>query len=219
MRKPEAVIFDMDGTLIDNNQYHFMAWQHFYRLYNRTLSPEEYKTNITGRTSVDILQTFFGKSLTPEEITTYSNEKNTHYRQMYTPHIKPVKGLISLLDELKKAGIPMTVATSGSPANVRFLFQHIPIEHYFEHVINASNVVQGKPNPEIFLKAAGYTGVAPAHCIVFEDSFAGIAAAKAAGMKVVGLTTTEPKEKLTNTDAVIDNFTQVNLSMLETLFL
>ncbi len=215
--RPDAIIFDMDGTLMNNNPYHFQAWQTFYTKYYRSLTLDEYKTGISGRTSVEIFQTFFGKEMTPEEITKYANEKNLLYRQLYTPYIKPLDGLIDLLTEIQKAGIPMCVATSGTPQNVRFMFEHIPIEQYFDRVVDASEVVHGKPNPEIFLKAAGYVHADPLQCIVFEDSFNGITAAKAAGMKVVGVATMESKDDLKHTDAVIDDYKQINLATLQKL--
>ena len=215
--RPDAIIFDMDGTLMNNNPYHFKAWQAFYTKYNRSISLDDYKTEISGHTSVEIFQTFFGKVMTPEEITTHANEKNLLYRELYKPYIKPLDGLIAFLQEIYAAGIPMNIATSGSPANVRFMFEHIPIAHYFKHVVDASEVIHGKPDPEIFLKAAQYANADPTKCIAFEDSFAGIASAKAAGMKVVGITTMEKREEMTNTDLVIDDYTHVNLAMLEKL--
>ncbi len=216
--KPQAIIFDMDGTLMNNNPYHFKAWQAFYQKYNRTLSLEDYKTEISGHTSVEIFQTFFGKEMTPEEITTHANEKNLLYRELYKPYIKPIDGLLPLLNNIKAAGIIMNIATSGSPANVRFMFEHIPIASYFAHVVDASEVVHGKPDPEIFLKAAQYAGADPTKCIAFEDSLAGVASAKGAGMKVIGITTMETAEDLKDTDAVITDYTEVSVAMLEKLF-
>lgn len=216
--KIEAIIFDMDGTLMNNSLYHFKAWKSFYNKHHRPLSVEDYKTEMSGRTSVEIFQTFFGKELTREEIATHANEKNVVYRKLYKPHIKPINGLLHFLSETKRANIPMCIATSGSPANVRFMFEHIPIEHYFKHVVDASEVTKGKPDPEIFLKAAQLANAEPARCVAFEDSLAGIASAKSAGMKVVGITTMESKEDLESTDLVIDDYTEINLKMLEQLF-
>ncbi len=216
--RPDAVIFDMDGTMINNNHYHFLAWQSFYQKNNRTISLDEYKTNISGRTSMHIFEYFFGKPVTREEITPYANEKNQLYRLLYAPHIKPVDGLVNLLQHLKDADIPLGVATSGMPANVRFMFDNVPIEHYFSHVVDASQITHSKPDPEIFLKAARSANADPVKCIAFEDSIAGIAAAKAARMKVIGITTMETREVLQQyADAVIDDFTGVNLTMLESL--
>ena len=215
--KPDAIIFDMDGTLMNNTPYHYKAWQILFKKYNRNLTFNQYKKDISGRTSVEIFQTFFGKEMTTEEITKCASEKNLLYRQLYKPHIKPVDGLLTLLNEIYKAAITMYVATSGTPQNVRFMFENIPIEKYFSRVIDASEVTHGKPAPDIFLKAASYVNAAPAKCIVFEDSVNGIAAARAAGMKVIGVATTESKKALQHTDAVIENYTQINLSALENL--
>ena len=216
--RPDAVIFDMDGTIIDNNQYHFLAWQQFYKKYDRSITLEEYKTTINGRASQEIFQQFFGKEMTREEITTYANEKNLLYRELYKPYIKPINGIINLIKEIYNAGIPMNIATSGTPMNVTFMFEHVPIRQYFDHVVDASEVVHGKPDPEIFLKAADYAKADYKKCIVFEDSIAGIAGAKAAGMKVVGITTMQTKEEMEpTTDAIIDDYSQITLAQLEAL--
>ena len=214
---PEAIIFDMDGTLMNNNPYHFKAWQTFYKQYNRSLTLDDYKNQISGHTSTEIFQTFFGKVMTPEEVTTHSNEKNLLYRELYKPDIKPLDGLIDFLQGVKAANIPMAIATSGSPANVRFMFDNIPIEQYFSHVIDASDVIKGKPDPEIFLKAAQSVNANPTKCVAFEDSFAGIASAKAAGMKVIGVATMERKEEMKETALVIDDYTQIDLAKIEKL--
>ena len=214
---PEAIIFDMDGTLMNNNPYHFKAWQAFYKKYHRHFTLEDYKNQISGHTSTEIFQRFFGKVMTPEEITTHSNEKNLLYRELYKPYIKPLDGLINFLDEIKAACIPMAIATSGSPANVRFMFEHIPIKQYFSHVIDASDVVKGKPDPELFLKAAQSVNADPQNCVAFEDSFAGIASAKAAGMKVIGIATMEKREEMKDTNLVIDDYTQIDVAKVESL--
>lgn len=215
--KPEAIIFDMDGTLMNNNPYHFKAWQAFYKKYNRAFSLDDYKTEISGRTSKEVFQTFFGKVMTPEEISLHADEKNLLYRQLYKPHIKPLAGLLLFLNEIKAAGIPMNIATSGSPANVRFMFENIPIASYFDRVVDASEVAHGKPDPEIFLKAAQYASANPHMCIAFEDSLAGVASAKGAGMKVIGITTMETAEDLKDANAIIKDYTEINLAILKAL--
>lgn len=212
--KPAAFVFDMDGTLMDNNPYHFKAWQAFYKKYDRTLTIENYAEHINGRISRDIFTDFFGTALQPEDVVKYADEKNSLYRELYAPFIKPIDGLLPFLQEVFDAKIPMSIATSGTPANVAFMFEHIPIRHYFKHIVDSSAVTHGKPDPEIFLKAAASVNANPALCIGFEDSLAGIASAKAAGMKVVALTTMQKRDLIEHADLIIDNYTQLTVKDL-----
>ena len=113
----------------------------------------------------------------------------------------------------------MAIATSGILVNIDFMFDHVPIRHFFEQVINSTHIQNGKPDPEIFITTARKLQVYPENCVVFEDSIAGVEAANAAGMKVVALTTTHTLEELHDADLVIDDYTQISygklLSMLK----
>ena len=216
--KPSAVIFDMDGTLVDNNPYHVKAWQAFYQKRGLELSLDEYKQNINGRVAKDIFPYIFEREIEPDEIVLLSDEKESLYRELYKPHIKPIDGLVPFLEELQNAGLPMSIATSGLPVNIDFLFEHLVIKKYFQSIIDASQITKGKPNPEIFLKAAQSIHADPLSCVAFEDSVSGIAAAKAAGMKVVALTTMQKRGFIQQADLIIDDYTQVNLTMLRELW-
>ncbi len=100
----------------------------------------------------------------------------------------------------------MAIATSGIQPNIDFMFDHIPIKKYFKAVVNSSHIKKGKPNPEIYLKTASILGIAPQNCLVFEDAVVGINAAKAAGTKVIAITTTQPKEELSDADMIIEDY-------------
>lgn len=111
---PFAVAFDLDGTLIDNNQFHFITWQEFYRRRNRELTMEEYKASFNGRTMTDCVKYVFQqRDMSAQEIERYTNEKESLYREIYAAHIKPIPGLLALLELLDQAQIPMVIATSG----------------------------------------------------------------------------------------------------------
>ena len=216
--KPAAVIFDMDGTLVDNNPYHVKAWQAFYQKRGRELSLDAYKQNINGRVAKDIFPYIFQRQIEPEEIALLSDEKESLYRELYKPHIKPIDGLVPFLEELQHAGLPMAIATSGLPVNIDFLFERLVIKEYFKSIIDASQITKGKPDPEIFLKAAQSLNASPLNCVAFEDSVSGIAAAKAAGMKVIALTTMQKREFIQQADLIIDDYTQINLQLLQELW-
>jgi beta-phosphoglucomutase len=211
---PEAVIFDLDGTLIDNNAYHIKAFQAFYDKIGKPFCLEEYKQHINGRVNREIFDYVFNTKLSPEKSEAYSDEKEAMYRELYAPHIQPLNGLINFLEELEKANIPKAIATSGIIPNINFMFEHIPIQDYFETVIDSTQITHGKPHPEIFLKAAMSVNAVPSNCIAFEDSVAGVRSAKAAGMKVIALTTTHAAEDLKEAGMVIKDYTEISLTDL-----
>jgi beta-phosphoglucomutase family hydrolase len=206
-----AVIFDLDGTLIDNNSFHLQAWQEFYKKRNRSLTEEEYKKHFNGKTNTDVLAHVFEEPLSAEDTEKYTNEKEDLYREIYAPHIQPVKGLLNLLQQIHNAGIPMAIATSGIKVNIDYMFEHIPIRHYFKEVIYSKHIKKGKPDPEIYLVTAEKLPVAPEKCVVFEDSVAGIQSAKAAGMKVVAITTTHTIDELKIADKLINNYDEISV--------
>ena len=214
---PQAVIFDLDGTLIDNNAYHIEAFKAFYNKIGKPFTLDEYKQHINGRVNREIFNYVFNTTLSPEKAEEYTNEKEGLYRELYAPHIKPVNGLIDFLNELELAKIPKAVATSGIIPNINFMFEHIPIRNYFLSVIDSTQITHGKPNPEIFLKAALSVNAVPSECIAFEDSLAGIQSAKAAGMKVIALTTTHNAEDMKDADLIIKDYTEISLTKLRQL--
>lgn len=215
--RPAGIIFDLDGTLIDNNFYHIESFKEFYKRMNMEFSYEDYTANINGKINKVIFPYILKRELSEEEITKYDDQKESLYRELYAPHIKPIDGLLDFLETLKKENYPLAIATSGLPPNINFMFDNIAIRHYFIDVVNASNITQGKPHPEIFLKAAKSINADPEKCVAFEDSVAGIRSAKAAGMKVIGITTTHTAEEIQEAHKVIQDYTQITTRDLEEL--
>ena len=203
----KAAIFDLDGTLLDNNSFHLKSWVEYLKDMGRNISEEEFNANFNGRTNKDVIKYIFDHPMNEEEILKYSLEKEAVYRKIYKPFIQPVKGLIAFLEILKNKNISMAIATSGIQPNIDFMFENIPIKSYFDVVVNSSHITHGKPHPEIYLKAASLLNVNPGSCLVFEDAIVGIDSAKAADMKVVAVATTEPKENVHGADFIIDDFT------------
>jgi beta-phosphoglucomutase family hydrolase len=204
--KTKAVIFDLDGTLIDNNSYHRQTWEKYLEKIGKQISEEEFNANMNGRTNEDAIKYIFGKDISNEESVKHTLEKEELYRKIYKPFIKPVPGLIEFLEILKSKNITMAIATSGIQPNIDFMFENISIKEYFDVVVNSAHIKKGKPDPEIYLKAASLLKVEPKNCLVFEDAVVGIKSAKAAGMKVIALATTQPKEELAEADEIVDDF-------------
>ncbi len=216
MTAPFAVIFDMDGVIVDNMPYHRKAWVKFFEKYDPPINLEDFIQHM-GKSNEDLLTILFGSKITEEEITVLGEEKEALYREIYAPDVTPLPGFIDFLKVLKENHVKTGVATAAPRVNLDFLLEHIYVRHDFDVLIDDSEVNKGKPNPEIYLKASKKLGFEPKRCLVFEDSLAGIQAAINAGMKVIGVATTNPPEKMSNTDLVIKDFTEVSLEKITEL--
>ena len=212
-----ALLFDMDGVIVDNHKFHLKSWLGFFEKHNIHMSEEEYKANVNGRRMENILPDLLSREMSDEEVWDVGEEKEALYRELYRPHIKPTAGLVTFLAEVTRQRILRTVSTSAPPANVDFTLKHTGLRRYFSTIIDATMVTQGKPHPEVYLKSAEALGVEPAQCVVFEDAILGIQAGKNAGMKVVGVATTHSRAELEaeDTDLVIDDFCGLTLSDLQ----
>ena len=209
----KGLIFDMDGVIVGNAHYHALAWIKFAEKYGITLSEEEVK-NQFGSINDEILRALFKRKLDPAEIEKMAIEKEEIYREVYCEDIKEVKGLTEFLNGLDMNSFVIAVATAAPPKNVDFVLGSTNLKQYFDIITDESEIKNGKPHPEIFLKTAEKMGMKPEECIVFEDSFHGIEAGNRAGMKVIGVGTTHSKESLKNTILNIDDFTSLDNEMI-----
>lgn len=200
-----AFIFDMDGVIIDSNPFHKIALKQFCQKYGHDLTEEQLKEKIYGRTNKDWLVNVFGP-LDPQQLRDYAVEKEALFRKLYDRDIKAVAGLEDFLVKTRKNEVPVAIATSAPRANVDFTLTRTGLEKYFPVILDDTFVKKGKPDPEIYLKTAAALKFKPEDCIVFEDSISGVNSAKAAGCKVVGITTTHTPMELSDTDYVIDDF-------------
>ena len=208
-----AFIFDMDGVIVDNAEYHYRAWEAFCSqkgfAYERGDSRYWF-----GNTNREILARITGMELSEDEVQLLGEEKEQIYRDLIAPDLSPVKGLEALLTQMATAGYPVAMATSAPEENVDFVLGRLGLRKFFDPIVDASGVTNGKPSPEIYQKAARLLGRMPSECLVFEDAVAGIQSARSAGMKVVGLITTLEEFELEGTELNIQNFTETDLEQL-----
>ena len=204
-----GLIFDMDGVIVDSNPFHKIALRKFCQKYGRNLDEKQLREKIYGRTNKDWLVNVFGP-LDKERLSAYGEEKESLFRELYSGDIKAVDGVEDFLSKAVMQNIPRSIATSAPRANVDFTLAKTHLEKYFPVILDESFVTRGKPDPEIYLKTAAAMKIDPKKCIVFEDSLSGVQAARSAGCKVVGVTTTHPGDELRETDLVIENFLEVD---------
>ncbi len=189
----KAFIFDLNGTMVHDMEYHTRAWQY---LFNHELgtnfSWEQVKPQMYGKNQ-EVLERLFGAGrFTEAEMQHLSLAKEQRYQKEYRPHLKLLPGLAEFLEKAYQQHIPMAIGSAAIPFNIDFVLDTLQIRHYFGAIVSADDVSLSKPHPETFLKAAELLGVVPTDCLVFEDVPKGAEAAQRAGMPAVILTTTHP---------------------------
>jgi beta-phosphoglucomutase family hydrolase len=216
MPELEAVIWDMDGVLADTAPHHFRAWRETFAKRGISFTEADFMRGFGVRNNV-IIRNVLGEKTTDAEIETIAREKEATFRRIIGKDIKPLPGVLELLGQLYDRGFKMAIASSTVIENIRLIAGSLGIEKYFEAIITGHDVTKGKPDPQVFLKAAQRLGVSPANSIVFEDAVAGIKAAKRAGMHCVAITSTHSREKLAEADLVVDTPAEVSVKDLEKL--
>jgi beta-phosphoglucomutase family hydrolase len=212
-----ALIFDMDGTIVDNMAFHTQSWVTFFERRGRDIDADEFFRTTAGRQGKEIIRSHMGEHLADDEVATLNREKESVYRELYAPHLKAVAGFEDLIAEASSQGIALAVGTAAPPANVEFTLDGLDLRRHFDTVVGALDVPRGKPHPDVFIEAARRCGALPENCIVFEDAPLGVEAARRAGMRTVVLTTTLPREAFTDFDnviAIVSDFSELSLDAL-----
>jgi beta-phosphoglucomutase family hydrolase len=190
--RKRAVIWDLDGTLIDSSAYHWEAWQTVMAAERFTLTYEQFVADF-GKRNDEILRGRLGADLAEREISRISLAKEEKYRELVrVKGLELLAGVRFWLEKLKSSGWMQALGTSAPMGNIDAVFAALEIERYFDAIISSEEVKRGKPHPDVFLAAAEKMGLAPQNCIVIEDAPAGIEAAHRAGMKAIGVKTTHP---------------------------
>jgi beta-phosphoglucomutase len=192
----KAFLFDLNGTMIDDMEFHLKAWYHILNDdLGANISWEDTKVQMYGKNSELLVRIFGPDKFTQEEMDRLSVEKEKRYQQEYRPHLKLIPGLHEFLEKAQAMNIPMAIGSAAIMFNIDFVLDNLNIRHFFKAIVSADDVTISKPHPETYLKCATLLGVDPANCLVFEDAPKGVEAAQNAGMPSVVLTATTLHEK------------------------
>ncbi|OON63211.1 beta-phosphoglucomutase [Massilia sp. KIM] len=212
-----AFVFDMDGTIVDNMDFHTRSWIAFFERRGVTVDADEFFRTTAGRQGKEIIGSHLQEEFGEDDIALLIHEKEAVYRELYAPHLEAVAGFEDVIATARANGAKLAVATAAPPANIAFTLDGLDLRRHFDAIVGAADVARGKPHPDVFLKAAERCGVAPEHCIVFEDAPLGVEAARRAGMRCVVLTTTLPASAFAEFDnvvAIVNDFTALDVDAL-----
>ena len=215
---PKAFLFDLNGTMVDDMEYHVKAW---YDILNNDLkaglSWPQVREQMYGKNSELLVRVFGKRKFSAMRIDELSFEKEKRYQEAYLPHLKLIPGLEAFMKKAKDNHIAMAIGSAAIPFNIDFVLNNLHISNYFKTIVSADDVAISKPHPETYLKGAAILGVQPQYCTVFEDAPKGVEAALNAGMKAVVITTMHGREEFAaypNILAFVKDYTDTALDIL-----
>ncbi|MGD0116134.1 MAG: HAD family phosphatase [Dehalococcoidia bacterium] len=197
----EAVLWDMDGVLVNTAPFHYQAWRALFASLGRDLSEEEFQRTF-GLRNDDILRTVLGETL-PERLRELGDCKEELFREAIKGRIAPLPGAVDLVRRLRAAGVKQAIVSSAPRRNVETILEVLALTASFDALVTEDDVQRGKPDPQGYLLGADRVGIAPAACVVIEDAPAGVEAAKRAGMRCIGLAAARRPEELSAADLVV----------------
>jgi HAD superfamily hydrolase (TIGR01509 family) len=202
--KYEAYLFDLNGTIIDDMQFHARVWHEILtKDLGSKITYEETVLQMYGKNS-ELLERVFGKGrFTSKEMNELSMEKEKRYQSIYLPHLKLIEGLGDFLENANQKGIKMAIGSAAIPFNIDFVLDNLNIRKYFPVVVSANDVLLSKPHPETFTKCADLLHVNYHQCLVFEDAPKGVESANNAGMDCVAITTLHGQEDFAESNHIV----------------
>jgi beta-phosphoglucomutase-like phosphatase (HAD superfamily) len=191
-----ALIFDMDGTMVDSMPFHAKSWAEFTKRHGIAMPVDEVLRRTTGRNGVECIRELFGAHTDEARCLELIAEKEAVYRDTFAPVFREVTGFRAFAQQARAQGLRVAVATAGDRHNIAFTLGHLKLTHAPDAIVGGDEGLPGKPEPALFLEAARRIGVAPERCIVFEDAPFGIEGARRAGMRAVAVCTTHTPAQL-----------------------
>jgi HAD superfamily hydrolase (TIGR01509 family) len=213
-----GALFDWDGVIIDSSAQHKKSWERIAQEENLPIFEGHFEKGF-GMRNEQVIPHVLNWTNDRAEILRISLKKEEMYRTLLDEEgSSTLPGVVDFLFMLREAGIPCAIAFSGHRENIEMALDMLEIKHYFESIVASDDVINGKPDPQVFLLAAERLAIAPIECIMFEDAPVGIAAARAGGMKVVAVATTHPVWSLSEADIVVNRLDELNRFRLDGLF-
>jgi beta-phosphoglucomutase family hydrolase len=210
----KAVIFDMDGVIVDSEPIHIEAEKQVLLKHGVKITTEELRT-YTGTTAEFEFNDLIRKYELDTTAKTLFDEKEVIMFRLLEERTEPTKGVIDLIKELKQEGFKLGIATSGHRKLAHYYLRRLGLESFFDTVVCAEDITRSKPDPEIFLKAAQRLGIEPSECVAIEDAKFGVEAAKRAGMRAVGYRNpSSGNQDLSKADWIVSNFSKLDLKGL-----
>ena len=212
----KAVIFDLDGVLVDSGEFHKQSWYDLARVEGFSLTDEFFYSTF-GMQNYQIIPQMLGTDVTPEEIERLSVLKEQRFRELVADKLTLLDGVPELIEKLKSSGFLLAVGSSAPWVNLDFMLRQVKIDNCFDTLVCGDEITHSKPAPDTFLKAAEKLSVSPDRCVVVEDAVQGVEAAIAAGMATVAITTTRSRQELDQADVIVDSMTELNPDSFEKL--
>jgi HAD superfamily hydrolase (TIGR01509 family) len=208
---PRGAIWDMDGVIVDSEHHHLAAWQATFAARGRRVTPEEFRATF-GMTNDRAIEALIGP-VDQATLDAVAAEKEERFRAGFRENPTLVNGALRLAERLAATGIRQAIASSAPTENIDLVWDLFDLDRFFVCAVSGVGL-PSKPNPDVFEEAARRLGLPPAECVVFEDAFAGIAGARAAGMRVVAVATTHDAADLSAADLVVPDLSEVDLTRL-----
>jgi len=210
-----GVILDMDGVLVDSYHAHLESWRRLAREISARVTEQQFAATF-GRTSRDIIRELFDRT-DDAEIAELDARKEALYRELITGHVPAMPGARDLVNALHAAGFRLAVGSSGPPENVNLVCREMELDAYIDAKVTGHDVTRGKPDPQVFQRAAQRLSLLPAHCVVIEDAPAGIEAAHRAGMRAIALVGSHGADALSHADRAVTSLTELNPQIINTM--
>jgi beta-phosphoglucomutase len=216
MTKPYAVIFDVDGVLVDSYAPHFQSWRRLFGELDVDFTEDAFRRTF-GRTNRDIFAELFPGAMTDARVRELGNLKELYYREIIRHEFAPLPGAVELVDDLHAAGFALAVGWSGPPENVALTLEQLGRANRFRAAVTGADVTRGKPDPQVFLLAAERLGVPPHRCAVIEDAAPGVEAANRAGMASIGMLGTTDAANLSHARLVVASHAELSPEKIRNL--
>jgi beta-phosphoglucomutase len=216
MTSVNAVIWDMDGVLVDTGYFHYQAWLSTLHDYKVDFS-WDYFCKTFGMNNAGLIEDLLGYLLSPKIISEIADKKEARFRDMIIGRISLIPDVHEWLEFFKRSGYLQAVASSAPQKNIDQILEELEVRHYFSIVLSAENM-PGKPDPAVFLEAARCMDIEPKTCLVIEDAISGVTAAKKAGMFCLAVTNTHAKEFLTGADYIVEKLDKYEIHNIFSLF-